>query len=113
MAPTPPPALQIRGKVHLQPDDPDQPPTLYVFQRVRPGLGNLRGNGTYNYQVRLHVIPTDRHTPAQLAQRAKITAAVQAWHALTPEQKEAWEPAGTKRKMSGYNAFLSDYMRPK
>jgi len=52
-------------------------------------------NGNGGSQARVQVqypyyVPTPSNTEAQLAQRAKLTAAVNAWKDLSLEQKEVW-----------------------
>lgn len=105
------PYLEINGTITE--DDPANPgQTIRIcYQRVAPGTGNLPGNGTYNRQRRRVVIPTDPKTPAQLARRQKLTTAVAAWRALSPQLKATWNTIGAKRALPGYNAFISAHMR--
>lgn len=90
----------------------EQPPSCerITYQRVAPGLGNLPGDGSYNYQRRRAVKPADPKTPAQLSRRALFGAAVAAWKALTDEQREVWSLAATNTGISGYNLFLRNYL---
>lgn len=82
-----------------------------VIQRVRPGLGNISNGGKWDLQDRARVSPSTPPTPAQLAQRARMAAAVAAWHALTIEQKKTYNERASSRAVAGFNLFLSEYMR--
>ncbi len=54
-------------------------------------------------------IPTDPKSPAQLAQRQIYRDAVDAWHALTPEEKEAWR--GVCPGLTAYQCFMSSQLK--
>ena len=54
-------------------------------------------------------IPTDPKSPAQLTQRQKYKDAVSAWHALTPEEKEAWR--GVCPGLTAYQCFMQAKIR--
>ncbi len=54
-------------------------------------------------------IPTDPKSPAQLTQRQKYKDAVSAWHALTPEEKEAWR--GVCPGLTAYQCFMSSELK--
>lgn len=49
-------------------------------------------------------------TPGQIAQRANYQDAIVAWHALDGPTKQYWREIGIIMKMTGYNAFISDYL---
>lgn len=104
-------SLDVRGKICFDPEEPDRPPDCYVYQRTTPGWGNIPTDPRKSLQLRAYVIPADPRTPGQLAQRAKMRDGVAAWHALTPEQRQAWRSAGQAKALPPYNAFLSAYMR--
>lgn len=55
-------------------------------------------------------ITRNPRTEAQQENRAKMTAAVEAWQALTDEQKEPYRTRASRRNFSGYNLFLREYM---
>lgn len=82
-----------------------------VFQRVRPGLGNVPGDPTRSLQNRALVSPSTPPTPAQLARRAKFAQAIATWHALPPEKKLDYHRRGSKRALPGFNLFLSETMK--
>jgi len=54
--------------------------------------------------VRKKPIPTDPQTDLQLAQRQKYRDAVNAWHALSQEDKEAWR--GVCPGLTAYQCFM-------
>ncbi len=54
-------------------------------------------------------IPTDPKSPAQLAQRQRYKDAVTAWHALTPEEKEAWR--GVCPGLTAYQCFMRSELK--
>lgn len=103
--------LDVRGKLCFDPEQPDRPPGCYVYQRTAPGKGNIPTDPARALQLRAWVIPYDPRTPAQLAQRATMRAAVTAWQALPPPAREQWRDAGKNRGIPAYNAFLSAYMK--
>jgi hypothetical protein len=72
-----------------------------VYQKVRK---------TGTQYARKHVVPTDRHSPAQINQRSKLAPANAAWKSLTiPEQKQ-YDKRAKNLNQSGYNLFISEYL---
>jgi hypothetical protein len=57
-----------------------------------------------------YYIPKNPRTEDQQAQRAKITAGVAEWQALTEEQKEVYNKRAKRKKISGYNLFIKEYL---
>ena len=104
-------SLSIRGKICFDPEGPDLGPGCYVYQRTSHGNGNIPDDPTHRLQLRRWVKPADPMTPAQLARRALMAAAVAAWQALTTDQRAAWRAAGKQRRIPAYNAFISAYLR--
>ena len=51
------------------------------------------------------------NTVPQQLRRSKFAGAVTAWQALTLEQKAVYTPMAYSKKMSGYNLFLSKFMK--
>lgn len=102
-----PHSLGLRGKLRLC----DPVCTLYVFQRVAPGLGNVPEDPTRSLQKRRHVVPADPKTPAQLARRSRFAAGVAAWHALDSNSKRYWRALGARLGISGINAFMRAFLR--
>jgi hypothetical protein len=82
-----------------------------VFQRVAPGLGNIQGDASRTLQNRAYVKPTDRHTPAQLAQRMKMRDAVASWHTIDPDLKATYRARAKPLNMTGFNLYISTYLR--
>jgi len=70
----------------------------FTFQR-RPGTS----------YVRKKPVPADPKSPAQLAQRQKYRDAVDAWLALTAEEKEAWR--GVCPGLTAYQCFLRSQLK--
>jgi hypothetical protein len=103
--------LDVRGKLYFDPEGPARGPGAYVYQRTRAGWGNIPEDKSGRLQLRRWVRPYDPHTPAQIAQRARMAAGVAAWHALSPEARAAWRAAGKQRGIPAYNAFLSAHMK--
>jgi hypothetical protein len=64
-----------------------------------------RGKG---YIAREKPIPTDPKSEAQLAQRQIYKDAVSAWHALSPEEKEAWR--GVCPGLTAYQCFMRSHL---
>ena len=54
--------------------------------------------------------PSNPQTPAQQAQRAKLTAAVWTWHALTDEEKEVYNKRAVGQPRTGYQLFCKEFM---
>jgi hypothetical protein len=105
------PGLRVLGKLTFEPTDPPRPAGQYVLQRVKAGHGNVASDPTGTLQVRAYVTGTNPRTPAQLALRARVRAGNVAWHALTDAEKAEWKPEGEARRITGYNAFISAFLR--
>ena len=103
-------ALLITKTLTFTPDDPPRPFGKYVFQRVKPGLGNISGRSGLDLQLRAHVIPLDPKTPAQLARRALFAAAVGRWRSPLAGDMERWEKTAQNRSIPVFNAALSDVL---
>lgn len=65
-----------------------------------------RGRGHF---ARQKPIPADPKSPAQLAQRQRYKDAVAAWHALSPEEKEAWR--GVCPGLTAYQCFMNSELK--
>ena len=104
-------ALDVRGTVTECGPGPAPVCEKVVYQGTAIGAGNISNGGKYNRQRRAYVVPSDPHTPAQVARRTFFAAAVHEWQALSPEAKAAWKQAGRARNIPGYSAFLSAYLR--
>lgn len=59
-----------------------------------------------------YVVPSNPRTAAQQAQRDLLRNAVNAWHALTDDQRNVYRRGEPYRPtMSGYNFFISSYIK--
>ena len=50
-------------------------------------------------------------TPPQQANRGKMGPAVDAWHLLSPAQQKQWNKKAYKLRKTGYNLFISTYLK--
>ena len=57
-----------------------------------------------------YMIPYNRRTEAQQAQRQKYADGVAAWKVLTQEEKNQYNIKAKGKHMSGYNLFLREYL---
>lgn len=103
--------LLITKTLTFKPDDPLLPFGKYVFQRVRPGFGNLPDRPRLDLQLRRHVVPTDPKTVAQMARRALFAAAVARWRAPMAGDLDRWSNDAQNRAIPVFNAALSDVLR--
>ena len=66
----------------------------------------------YNrHYARVHIIPRDPNTPAQVFVRRTFGDAVRAWQALDNDSKRKFIKKGRMRRINGYNLFISEYMK--
>jgi hypothetical protein len=107
---TEPVAIELRGTVTIYTDDERTQTATVVYQRVAPGCGNIRGDGSYNRQRRAHVSTPNPNTTKQQQQRALMAHAVATYRELTPEQKAAYEPAAKRAGYTRYNAYVAEYL---
>ena len=61
--------------------------------------------------VRPRVRQRDPKTPLQLDLRDAFGRGVRSWQALTETEKAQWNRRASKRRTTGYHAYLSAYMR--
>ena len=66
---------------------------------------------TGNQYTRKFVKSKNPRTPLQEAQRAKLSNADKAWQSLTPAQKADWNKKAKNKPKSGYNLFVSNYLK--
>lgn len=55
--------------------------------------------------------PGNPQTIPQQANRGKLSAAIFLWRALSDSQKNIWRAKCYNKRMSGYNLFLSTYIK--
>ena len=83
-----------------------------MFNEVGGKMGNLvyyRRRGTQC--VRRHVVPRNPASAAQRALRSCFRDAVHAWQILPDAERSVWNRKAHRMSMSGYNLFLSRYMK--
>jgi hypothetical protein len=85
-----------------------------VFESMR---GNLDGIVYYTchgkVRARLYAVPRDPRTVSQRACRDAFAHAIRAWRELSSDEKNYWMALGRRKKISGYNAFISAYLKEK
>lgn len=54
-------------------------------------------------------VPKDPNSKSQLEHRALWARAVDAWHALEPDERKRYNKAA--RRMTGYNLFIKEYIK--
>lgn len=59
------------------------------------------------HRKRAYFIPVQPGTPAQVAWWNRFKYWVQQWQALTPAQKDTWNEKAKRKKMSGFNYYMS------
>ena len=59
--------------------------------------------------MRTYTVPKDPKTELQLEHRALWARAVDAWHALGPDEKRRYSKAA--RRMTGYNLYIKEYIK--
>jgi hypothetical protein len=87
----------------------------------KPGMPDPAGiNGVYKRRrtkygietIKMHFYrPSGTPNAEQIAQRAKMRTAVAAWLSLSADQKKAYNKLARNYPFSGYNLFLSRYMK--
>lgn len=79
------------------------------------GKGRLGKIVLYNRKgvqcARSHVIPRNPDTPAQRQNRKSFADAVKLWQELSPEEKYRYNRTALKKRISGYNLFISMYLK--
>jgi hypothetical protein len=100
---SPPLGLWIRKRLG-RPEWPDPLGVsgIYRIQRI---------NGRKVQQKLPHYSPVNPKTEDQLVCQNKFADAVAAWQGLTEEQKNVYNSKTYPRHQSGYNKFLSEYLK--
>ena len=83
---------------------------VLIFQKYR-GKTTVRGN-RLNYDGDLYFTQKD-YTSDSIPQqkiRGVFKCSVVAWHALTPEQKQAYNDEAGDRPLTGYNLFVREFV---
>jgi len=58
-----------------------------------------------------YFVPRDKKTAVQIELRDKFARAVATWKSFSPYDKNVWNALALKKPMSGYNMFLSFFMK--
>jgi hypothetical protein len=114
---TPPGQQGFEPPKYTDPNDPHQPsaPDIRgkigqtVFQLAIPPPWSPQAGEPKQLQRRRHVIPRDPRTMPQLRCRARWAAGVAAWHALSDEERKAYNDAETTKRLR--IPGLSHFMR--
>ena len=61
--------------------------------------------------IRRHVVPFNPNTPGQQAVRSSFRDAVHAWQVLPDAEKGGWKYKARYRNLTGYNMFVSWYLK--
>jgi|SRR6185295_6212374 len=96
-------SIKVRGKLGHA-DKPDLYGVNGIYQ-VRP-----RKNGFIVVKEKFYK-PSNAPSIAQVSQRSKMRTAVLAWQGLTSDEKLRYVKLAPKYQLSGYNLFLSRYMK--
>jgi len=108
------PALMVKGKI-------GRPCGVGAFQCGWSFLGDYflesgiyRRNGRWHNSkiVKMkHYRPTNPRTVLQQQKRSVFADGVNAWKLLTETEKEVWRKKRSPAKRSGFNRFMSVYMK--
>jgi hypothetical protein len=82
----------------------DDNPMSGVWQRRKRKTGQIIVNMNYS-------MPPYVNTPTQQARRTKFANAIIAWNALDFDEQVKWNKKSSPKGMSGYNRFISHYMK--
>lgn len=96
-------SMQIWGKLG-RPGLPDPAGIAGIYKRRKTRLG-VEIIKMHFYQ------PTGLPSDSQVAQRAKLRTAVIAWQALPTDEKKHYNKLSRNYQMTGFNLFLSRYMK--
>ena len=83
----------------------------HFIYRIRTGNGYYGSELGKKYQDKyLYFVPSSINNPEGEASRTTFAAAVLAWQALSPAEKQSWRKKEIYYKyISGYNLFIRDY----
>ncbi len=90
--------------------------------KITGGLFSLQAHGAlgkrfvftsnkHSAAVKNYAHPDNPRTLAQLARRQAYTDACAAWQLLTQPQKNGWALTAKTRKITGFNLFVSDWLK--
>ena len=85
-----------------------------VFEKFRGRIGNLVLYNRMGVQcMRVYVKPHNPDTELQKKCRSTFADAVSSWKKLSSEEKYFWNRKGRSKRLTGYNYFISMYMKGK
>lgn len=99
-------ALDLKGTLSGVPFGSNMPDARYVYQKTKPGLGNVPGDKTRTLQIRLQPAQYNPRTTQQVLNRLRFQAGVAAYKALTTEEKSEWKRQGRLKKLNGFQFFM-------
>lgn len=82
----------------------DQNPMSGVWQRRKRKKGQIIVKMKYG-------VPPYVNTPIQRSRRSKFASAITAWNSLDVDEQIKWNKKSSPKGMSGYNRFISWYMK--
>lgn len=103
--------LDIKGTVRQITESSPTTPIKVVYQGCNPQFANYYTKSGAPRMRRAYVAPENPKTPAQVAQQAKLAAAVVAWHATTPEVRAEYQARADRRKLTVYMTFISEFIK--
>ena len=110
---TRPYSIQVRKRLGRSSEYGQKIYGKYQYGQYNPmyGIYQVRTQGGKQQTIKsVFYIPANPQTPTQQTNRAKLTTAVSAWQALTPEQKEAYNEKAKYKNLSGYNLYLQEHL---
>ena len=101
--------LNVTGKVLME--DQYAQAAVYVYQRTKPGCGNLNIGTRQDRMLRKHTPGAPAPSLNQNLVRWRFQDAIAAWKALDPATQAEWEQRARSLVMTGYNLFLREFFR--
>jgi hypothetical protein len=82
------------------------------LQSIKGRIGNIVFYSYYDRgYARIYVKPENPGTIGQITIRRTFGDAVRSWQKLDPEEKNKYNKKARRLPMSGYNLYISDYMK--
>ncbi len=82
---------------------------------LRTAHGGLDGLVLYRRYGKIYIkrrtIPVNPRTEPQVKCRGNFSGSVKAWQVLPEEEKDIYRNRAKRKKKSGYNLFMSEYLR--
>lgn len=83
-----------------------------AFDSVHGKIGKIVHYNRNGIQcARSYAVPRNPDTPAQRENRKTFAEAVKLWQKLTPDEKYRFNRKAVKKRVSGYNLFISLYLK--